>query len=278
MEDAYLKNELILLSNFKNSTYSYSRKKNEFIFDFNYENKLIDNNNILIIKLKSKTINNNSLGNSDIKNHFTIFSEEISDPILYQQKAVDLISIKLTELFVNCFYTQHEYKSLFNNSRCIRFIISHEESIKIIDFIKQQKSIIFERHQHTKIRIQKSKILKVTEEEKNLENILNSFNKLDINDDRKKEYENYKTIFSIRSPIETINDIINSSNIDAEDRKVIFNNLKEAVNNIGLSLEIDLNKPISGDKTPTKNTSEEYHKDNQNSDNIVKTEPNMEIF
>ncbi|CAG8810200.1 10202_t:CDS:1, partial [Cetraspora pellucida] len=265
MENAYLKNELILLTNFKNSTYSYSRKKNEFIFDFNYENKLIDNNNILIIKLKSKTINNNNL-RSDIKNHFTIFSEEISDPILYQQKAVDLISNKLSELFINGFYTQHEYKSLFNNSRCIKFIISHEENIKITDFIKQQKNIIFERHPHTKIKIQKSKTIKITEEEKNLSNIINSLTNLKIDDPRKQEFENYKTIASIQTPFEMINNIISDSNIDSKDREIIINGLKETVKNIGLSLEIDFDKPLSGDKTPTKNTSEDYQKNNNNSD------------
>ncbi|CAG8783490.1 8802_t:CDS:2, partial [Cetraspora pellucida] len=215
-------NLLLLLGELKSIDISeskkyYSKKKNEFYFTFNYTNDKNPNNNNLIIQLDSKIHNDNENLMKNPKYQSTL-SEEISK------------------------------KTVKKNSRRIIFIISYTENIRINEFIKLKKIITLEDYNHDPIKEQKENNEKETQEETEVHNIIKSMNKLNISDERIKEYQNLNIIIKIERYLNNIKKMVTIKNFGNNYYITLNNNINELYNNFCIGLGIDINQKEINDK------------------------------
>ncbi|CAG8819910.1 14027_t:CDS:2 [Cetraspora pellucida] len=188
----------------------YTKKKNEFHFNIEYINEKKPNDNILIIKFKSK-INNNDENLIKNPKYLPIFSKEISNPLVYGQGVSEFLTEKLINFFSDNLSNNNDIAQKFLNSKHINFIISHKEDIKIKDFIKLEKIITLDiendvKHNSIKERKNDKNIKPKTEEEKSVNTIIEEMSKLNLSE-QKEKYINLSIILKIERILENLKDV-----------------------------------------------------------------------
>ncbi|CAG8746110.1 14185_t:CDS:2, partial [Cetraspora pellucida] len=211
-----------------------------FTFDYNKKNDINDiNDNILLIRLTSTNINNTTKNNKNNNFDLQNFTNNIFNPLTYKEGAIEIIAKELIDLFSNNLSNNIGIQQYFLTSRRINFIISHDEDLPIRKFLITKKNIYLDDYKQFPVKENKRQYKK-SEEERKLEGIIDSLDKLDIQEDKEK-YENFNIAFQIKNNFEEIKNIIDSKLGNSEELNNSISNLfNDICQELDDSSEIDV--------------------------------------